>query len=212
PNDLVWYHSDLNWQKLARQRLEGNLLTHAEIISLSQVENISSQEIQTINADLKAFFVKAGVKYSKDIELESKSNKKQTWTLSVEFEDIRKLNEVHVQLNSEENITIDQTLNPYIAKYKEDVQFMLEDDGIIDEGERKMIDRKIEKYGFTKEGATQIEKELMFNNEELKYIEEYKILLAEGEIGEMERNILRRYAKRFNINADRQKDLEQNIN
>src|SRR5690606_10490903 len=100
PNDLVWYHSDLNWQKLARQRLEGNLLTHAEIISLSQVENISSQEIQTINADLKAFFVKAGVKYSKDIELESKSNKKQTWTLSVEFEDIRKLNEVHVQLNS----------------------------------------------------------------------------------------------------------------
>ena len=212
PDNLVWYHSDLNWQKLARQRFDGNLLEHHETISLSQVENVSSHELKNINVDLKAYFVKAGLKYSKDIEIESKSNKKLTWTVSVNFEDVRNLTETHEPLVSEEIISIDEEICPFRSKYKEDVLFMLEDDGIIDEVERKMLNRKIEKYGLTKEQAEQIEKELMFNNDELKYIDEYKMLMAEGEIGEIEKRMLDRYAKRYNINEERQKILEQNLN
>lgn len=212
PEGLVWYHSDLNWQKLARQRLEGNLRTHTEEISLSQVENVSSQELQNINVDLKAFFVKAGVKYSKDIKLESTSNKKQTWTLSVKFENVKNLTEIHEPLVIDHSVSIDQISNSLITKYKEDVLFMLEDDGIIDEVERKMLNRKIEKYGLTKEEADRIEQELMFNADEVKYLDEFKILLEEGEIGEMERSMLERYAKRFNISKDRQKKIEMIVN
>ena len=87
---------------------------------------------------------------------------------------------------------------------------MLEDDGIIDDIERKILNRNREKYGLTKEQAIQIEKKLMFTNDELKYLAEYKTLLEEGEIGELEQKILEKYAKRFNISEDRQKFLEQN--
>lgn len=212
PEGLVWYHSDLNWQKLVRLRLEGGLRTHTEEITLSQVENVSSQELQKINVDLKVYFVKAGVDYSKDIKLESKSNKKQTWTLSVKFEDVNKLTETHEPTVIEHPVAIDETLNSLYAEYKEDVLFMLEDDGIIDEIERKMLNRKIEKYGLSKEEAEKIEKELMFNAEEVKYLDEYKMLLEEGEIGELERNMLDRYAQRYNISKDRREIIERSVN
>lgn len=112
PDDLVWYHSDLNWQKLAKQRLVGNLIEHKELISLSHVENFSRQELIKLDVELKAFMAKIGVKYSKDIETESRSSKKLTWTVSVRFEDTRNLVETHESSTKEKTIGMDEKVNP----------------------------------------------------------------------------------------------------
>ena len=212
PTNLVWYHSDLNWQRLVDQRLNGSIMSHSELISSSQSENISSHELKQVDAELKLLFAKIGGSYSSDDEISISSTKKHEWLVKVDFEDVRNVSEVHESLITGQTIAINQTINPLITKYREDVLFMLEDDGIIDEVERKMLNRKIKKYGLTKEQAEQIEKGLMFNNNELKFIEEYMMLMAEGKIGEIEKRMLERYAKRYNINEERQKVLQQSLN
>ncbi|EPR73423.1 hypothetical protein ADIWIN_1453 [Winogradskyella psychrotolerans RS-3] len=209
PDELVWYHSDINWQKLAKQRLEGNLLEHTEIVSVSQIENFSSEELKNINLDIKAFFVKVGVNYSKDIKADSKSNKKHTWTVTVKFEDVRNLSEQHIPKISEQNITIDQKNsinNPLVDKYKKDILFMLKNDNIIDEIERKILDRKAIKYNISKNDANEIERNVfksIYTDNELEYIEQLQDILIDGSIEEDEKLILSRYANEYGLTEER---------
>ena len=54
---------------------------------------------------------------------------------------------------------------------------MIEDDGVIDDMERNILNRKIKKYGISKEDALTIENELLTSNyaeNELNYIQELK--------------------------------------
>ena len=111
----------------------------------------------------------------------------------------------------EQNKTIEiSEINNEIEKYKEDVLFMLEDDSVIDENERKILNRKIKKYGLTASEAINAEKEVisnLFSESELLYIEELKDIIEEGEITEIELKILDRYAKKFGINNEIQKKI-----
>jgi len=211
PDELVWYHSDINWQKLAKQRLEGeNLRTHNEYISLSKVENISSQELKNINIDLKAYFVKAGLNYSKDIKIENKSKKKHTWKVSVKFEDIKKLNETHVPIIQEPIINIQQPINSQLDKYKKDILFMLKNDGVIDAVERKILNKKALKYKLSSEDINQIENDALrisYSDNEILYIEQLEDLLVDGKIDEDERPVLSRYADEYGISKERQKTI-----
>ncbi|MBU2940359.1 hypothetical protein KO494_12505 [Lacinutrix sp. C3R15] len=205
PEGLVWLPTDLNWQRMAEQRMNGSLMSHREIITSKQIESLSSHELTKVNVELNVLLAKANVDYQKDDISKSSSENHFELEIQVEFEDIDNLKQVHNNLNNNERS------NNNLDKYKEDVLFMLEDDGIIDEIERKLLNRKIEKYGISIDEAEQVEKELMFNNDELKYLEEYKLLLLEGEIGEIEQKMLLRYAKRYNISEERQKVLNNSF-
>jgi hypothetical protein len=208
PSNLVWYQSDLNWQRLVDQRLNGSIMTHSEVISSSQSENISAHELKQIDSELKLLFTKIGVKYNSEDEITTSSTKKHEWVVKVNFEDIDNLNQPEESLdkklldncNTENNQT-----NVNFEKYKEDVLFMIEDDGIIDEGERKILDRKIKKYGITEEEAISLENEIICGNyseNELLYIEELKDIIEDEVITEIELKMLDRYAKKFKLDNE----------
>ena len=91
PTNLIWYHSDLNWQRLVDQRLNGNIMTHSEVISSSQSENISSHELKQIDAELKLLLPKIGVSYNSENEISTSSRNNHEWILTVEFEDVDNL-------------------------------------------------------------------------------------------------------------------------
>lgn len=210
PEGLIWFHTDINWQRMAEQRMNGSLMSHRELITSKQIESLSSHELTKVNVELNALFAKANVDYQKDDFSKSSSENHYALEIQVEFEDIDNLKQVHINTP---NTLLDsnQTSKINLDKYKDDVLFMLEDDGVIDEVERKLLNRKIEKYGISINEAEQIEKELMFNNDELKYLEEYKLLLEEGVIGEIEESMLERYAKRYDINKERKNIIERSI-
>ncbi|WP_417371194.1 hypothetical protein [Gelidibacter japonicus] len=210
PEGLIWFHTDINWQRMAEQRMNGSLMSHREIITSKQIESLSSHELTKVNVELNALFAKANVDYQKDDLSKSKSEIHYALEIQVEFEDIDNLKQVHTNTPNT-HLDSNQTSKNNLDKYKDDVLFMLEDDGVIDEVERKLLNRKIEKYGISINEAEQIEKELMFNNDELKYLEEYKLLLEEGVIGEIEERMLERYAKRYDINKERKNILERSI-
>lgn len=208
PSNLVWYQSDLNWQRLVDQRLNGSIMTHSEVMSSSQSENISAHELKQIDSELKLLFTKIGVKYNSEDEIATSSTKKHEWVVKVNFEDIGNLNQLEESLekkllnnyNTENNQT-----NVNFEKYKEDILFMIEDDGIIDDAERKILDRKIKKYGITEEEAISLENEVICSNyseNELLYIEELKDIIEDEVITEIELKMLDRYAKKFKVDNE----------
>ncbi|MDW5290966.1 hypothetical protein [Formosa sp. PL04] len=213
-NNLVWYHTDLNWQKLSDQRLHSSIITHTEHILTSQSDNVSSIELAKINAELKLLLQKASVKYTSKLGVSNADFKKQEWIVKVEFGDDSKLNEPIGKREDVSALNSGSESDEYklnLKKYKEELLFMLEDDGIIDASERKILNRKIKKYGVSKADAIAIESKLLTSNyseNEQKYIEELKDVLKDGEISVIERKILNRYALKFNVSPKMQDKID----
>ncbi|SFF95799.1 hypothetical protein SAMN04488033_11673 [Salegentibacter agarivorans] len=213
PDDLVWYHSNTSWQRLAHQRLNGSIMMHNELISSSQSETLSAQELKQVEAELKLLLPKLGVKYNSEEEVNTSSFKKYEWIVNVEFADVNELSQFEQPIKIEPSDTLNSDNKKYnsnLEKYKEDVLLMIEDDGIIDEMERNILNRKIKKYGLSEEDARAIENDLItsgYSENELKYIEELKEFLEDGGITEIERKILDRYAQKFGVTIDIQKKI-----
>lgn len=211
PSNLVWYHSDLNWQRLVDQRLNGSIITHSEMISSSQSENISSHELKKIDAELKLLLPKIGVSYSSENEITTSSIKTHEWIVTVEFEDV---NNLSLSKAVEIKLDISNSSSEYdlkLERYKEDVLLMIEDDGVIDEMERNILNRKIKKYGLSEEDAKAVESDLItssYSESERNYIQELKEFLEDGGINDIERKILDRYALKFGIDKEKQREID----
>lgn len=211
PGGLVWYHSNLGWQRLTNQRLNGNLLTHTEVISTKQVETLSTNEINKLNAEVSLLLgrVKASGGYANEVDVKSLAEKDYTLEVNVEFEDIDNLQQVTY---SESVLTIDNktvVIDNY-DKYADEVRFMLEDDGIIDEKERRILERLRSSLGLSVEEVMQIESEITaLSQSENEYLEEYQAVLLDGEITDKERRLLNRLSSSLGISEDRAKAIEQ---
>lgn len=211
PNNLVWYHSNLGWQRLANQRLNGNLLIHTEVISTKQVETLSTNEIKKLNAEITFLWgkVKAAGAYSNEIDFNSVTEKNYTLEVVVEFEDIDNLQQV---VSNENTVGIENktTSNESYQQYAEEICFMLEDDGEIDEKERRVLERLRKNLGLSEEEAKQIEEEIkQLSQNEKEYLEEYQAIIADGEITERERRLLNRLSSSLGISEERIKELEK---
>jgi hypothetical protein len=86
----------------------------------------------------------------------------------------------------------------------------LEDDGIIDSDERKLLERKRVRFGISEERAIEIEQMCVpsYTEEEKEYIEIYQELCADGEITERKRRMLERERQSLGISEERAKELE----
>lgn len=220
PKDVVWFPNEFSWQRLAQQRLNGNFLTHNEVLSSSQTQTLSSSEIVDVNAELKMLFtsVKAGVHYQEEKEI--KQNRDFSCRISVKFKPMNEFTEETeiVDITAEEVIQTPVQLpapNDNEARYLEEIHFMLEDDGVIDERERTILERFRERYNITPERAKELEAQAIagqeLTSEEQEYLEEYKNSLQNGEISERERRLLNRLATALGIDEARVAELEKKV-
>ncbi|WP_314150224.1 hypothetical protein [Capnocytophaga granulosa] len=220
PKDVVWFPNEFSWQRLAQQRLNGNFLTHNEVLSSSQTQTLSSSEIVDVNAELKMLFtsVKAGVHYQEEKEI--KQNRDFSCRISVEFKPMKEFPEETeiIDIKAEEVIQTPVQLpapNDNEARYLEEIHFMLEDDGVIDERERTILERFRERYNITPERAKELEAQAIagqeLTSEEQEYLSEYKNSLQDGAISEKERRLLNRLAMALGISEERVKELEGNL-
>ena len=200
PEDVIWFKTDMNWQRFADQRLKGNISNHTEKITSVQSNFVSKQEMRSINVELQVLLPKVNVEHKKDINFEANNRLSFEQIITVEFEDVANLKE------SEKLESFVAGSDGKFDEYREEVKFMLDDDGIIDDGERRILDRKGFKLGLSDQEMTDIENEVLFSNydeNEVKYIEEIKAFLADGVISDMELMILDRYASRYKISDAR---------
>ena len=219
PNDLVWYPNEFTWQRLAQQRLNGNFLTHNEVLSSSQTQTLSSSEIVDVNAELKMLFtsVKASVHYQGEKDI--KQNKDFSCRISVEFKPMEDFPEEVAVIDITPEIVVENVPKLLLAtdevRYLEELRFMLEDDGQIDERERTILERFRTRYNITPERAKELEAQAIASAQltpaEQEYLEEYKNSLQNGVISERERRLLNRLATALGIDEARVAELERKV-
>ena len=196
-----------------QQRVNGNILKHHDIISSKSSHSISSNEKSNLKVALKNFF--AEININRDSLIESTINESESieWEILVEFESIENLIEYH--LENTKNYILESSSTSKEEQFKEEILFMLEDDGIIDDKERRILNRLGDKLGISLEKAKEIENKILsigeLNNNEKEYLEEFKEFLNDGEITEKERRILNRFATRLEITNERVIEIENSI-
>ena len=210
PNDLLWYPHEQTWDRLYQQRINGNILKHHEIISSKSAISISNSEKINLKLAFKNYFVDAGLNVNHSIEETFEQNESVEWEISIEFESIDKLTEQSTTFES--TTVIPEVSLDFEKEYLEEVKFMLEDDDVIDDKERSILERFRVKKGISKERAIDLENNLTslgdLNENEKEYLNEYQELLNDGEITEKERRFLNRMAIRYDISEQRVIELE----
>ena len=162
----------------------------------------------------KNFFIDANINVGQLIEENFSQNESVEWEIEIEFESLENLKETHVLIDLKQDLP---TIPNDVEKdYLEEVKYMLEDDGLIDDKERRILERFREKKGISKHRAIELEARFSsigsLEENEKEYLEEYKELLNEGEITEKERRILDRFANRLEISKERITELELSVN
>lgn len=229
PNDLVWYFHNETWQKIAQQRLQGELDYYEMIISSKNVMVINEREKNKINSDYKSL-VTGGYsnallksKGSNESERHAEAEKDITSALSKENTNEWKLIVTFApldQLSNGSSVTVSEREAPELdakeLKYIEDIKFAIEDDGVIDSDERRMLERSQARYKISDERAKELENELLgksqFTAQEQEFIDEVRLILEhDGEIGEGDRRILLRLASRLDITEQRAEELHKHV-
>lgn len=212
PENLLWYPHETSWHRIYQQRINGNILSHHDIISSKSTHSISNSEKSNLKVGLKTFYSEINLNRDTFIKNTIDESESIEWEILVEFESIENLKEdnENIILNIE-NSTFSDAEN----QYKEEILFMLDDDGIIDEKERRILNRLKDKLGITDEKANKLENEILiskvYTTNEMEYIEEYKEFLNDGEITEKERRILNRFATRLELTEERILQLENSL-
>lgn len=229
PSDMIFYKNESTWKNLYKQRISGSINKHYDFLKSKSSYSISEKE-NTILKRAFTNYISGGASYlgysasgslntekneniSEIIESTFSESESIEWKIEIEFESINNLTED----NDEEVplISTNKTSSAVEQDYREEVEFMLEDDGIIDDKERRVLDRLRVKMDISAEVALRIEHEVLsvgnLTEDEKEYIEEFQEMLNDGEITDKERKILNRFANRLDISDERVTQLENNI-
>ena len=223
PDGLIWFPHEVSWQRLATQRMSGGILKYSESVSSSENRVVTSNELQDINAEVKALFtkMKGGVKRESNYEISM--NEDQEWEIFVEFKPIEEFDASMDFSDIAETVQIeevegspDSIFTEEEKQYMDEVRYMLEDDDKIDEKESHLLERFRQKFNLSEDRANELKNILLsavdLNSQELEYLKEYETFIQDGEIKERERRLLNRVANLLGISEDRALEIENKYN
>lgn len=200
PDGLVWYNQEASWQRLAKQRLEGNILEHHEVIDTSKNRCVESNELSNISAELEFLFHSANMEYNKEQQTKLIQNESISLTIEIQFCNKQAISS-QCQYSSDE------------LEYIENVKDFLSD-GIIGERERRFLNRLREKLRISEHRAMELESLLeipALSEEEQEYYDEYKSCIEDGGITDKERRLLDKLKLMLNISDERSKEIESMV-
>ena len=150
PDGLVWYKEEVDWQSKVQQRLNGNMLEFSQRISTKETSFVAATEILDIKAQAALLWKKANINVDIKSESEFKSSEETEWLVSVKFKSLDEFTDTTSCDNED--------------KYKEEVLFYLEDNGIVTDIERHYLEKKRVRLGITAERAKEIEETCLQQN------------------------------------------------
>ena len=203
--------------------MSGGILKYSESVSSSENRVVTSNELQDINAEIKALFakMKGGIKRESNYEISM--NEDQEWEIFVEFKPIEEFDASVDFSDIAETVQIeevegspDSIFTEEEKQYMDEVRYMLEDDGKIDEKENRILERFRQKFNLSEDRANELKNILLsavdLNSQELEYLKEYETFIQDGEIKERERRLLNRVANLLGISEDRALEIENKYN
>ena len=212
PDNLSWLDTDNEWKTLIKQRLEGNMLSYEQVISSKSVTHISREQMNELQGAFENFMVQIKGTYNGSSSSSFDESLETEWKIYATF---KPLDEFTSNIdNGSSSDSDDKSLNTEEKRYKEEIEFCLEDGGNITDTDRKYLERKRIKFGISEDKAKEIEDSLIpsFTEDELEYIDTYKEIVTDGEISPRIRRLLERTRESLNIPPERCKELEHKIN
>ena len=172
PEGLIWYKEQSDWQSQVQQRLMGNMLEFSQRISTKETTFVSSSEVLDIKAQAEFLWSKANINYNEKSKTEFKSSEETEWIVSVKFKSLDEFDDNKTSQKPQKELSDNE------EKYKEEVLFYLEDNGVITDIERRFLEKKRVRLGISEERAKEIEEECLpqLTSEEKEYIEALKEL------------------------------------
>lgn len=206
PDDLIWYKEQSDWQSKVQQRLTGNMLEFSQRMSTKETTFVSSAEAADIKAQAEYLWAKANINYNEKTLSEFKVAEETEWLVSVKF---KSLDEFENEDSNQMKTTQEMPDNE--RKYKEEVLFYLEDNGVITDIERRFLEKKRIRLDVPEERAREIEESCMpqLTDAEKEYIEALKDL-GDADINNSRiRRMLDHERDNLGISEERAKELEQ---
>lgn len=234
PSDLDWYKHNDTWVRIAQQRMQGELTYYEMIMSSKSLEVINENEKNNINSDYKSL-ISGGFNYGPVKGKASHQDKKQNevenditsslakegtkeWKLKVTFAPLDQLADSYELITDTVGIA---ELGINELKYIEYIKLALDDDGIIDANERRILDLKQKQLNLSIERAEELENIILldkyivkndFSENEHSYIADLISYLKDNlKIGETERRFLNKEIEVLGISEERAREIEEII-
>lgn len=205
PEDLIWYNDEPDWQSKVQQRLNGNMLEFSQKISTAQKSYVSKSQLIDVKAQAEYIWAKANLNVNIKSESEFKETEETEWVVYVKF---RSLKEFEKDVPKQD---VKQKLSDNEEKYKEEVLFYLEDNGIISDIERKFLEKKRVRLGLSEESAKMIEESCLpqLTDAEKDFIDALKDLGDADIQNPRIQRMLDHEREDLGISEERAKELEQ---
>ena len=233
PKDSIWLKTEPEWQSLINKRMKGEFTSASFCVSNNELNRLDERMEIALKADFTNFLTAANMSANYDLKKMFSSEESITWRLDVEFAPLdtltkapessesatvvieKKKEEVYCEQHIQQcevkaTIAINQDLPENEQRYLEELQFCLEDDGKIDEKERRMLERIRLKYGISEKRAKELEttaSNIAQTEEEIEYCSAVKESLTDGELTEKDLCLLARLAINLDISSERADEL-----
>lgn len=213
PEGMVWYDNEPSWQRLVSQRLNGNLTSHEERIETKKSQMVEGRELLDIKAEIKTLFADMDMTMDKTEESKFTQQENAVLSIKVKFAPISQLtgetSATPVQIASASTSALNSIEEEYLTELKEILA-----DGEISPRERRLLEKIRIQSGISEERAAELENSLTalkLTKEEQEYLDEYKDVIADGEITEKARRLLDKFRKLNGISEERAKEIEASV-
>lgn len=206
PEGLTWFASDEEWNTLVKQRLNGNLLSYNMRISSESTCQLSGNQKHAVKAAFSNLMAKVNSSFNYDDSFSYAKSEETEWEICVKFKSIDEFDNSSTVIVPNSNALTKQE-----QEYYDELKDCLAEDGTITDRERKLLDKIRRMNGISEDRACEIEQMLQpkLSAEEQEYLDEYKEIIAEGDISDRDRRYLDKIMKMNGITEARARELEK---
>lgn len=203
PQNTVWLQGEPSWQRLIKQRLEGGLTSHREVIETKSSRVISGTASNQLKGEIESIFADLNLNWNKNEESRYSEHNNLVLSVDIKFSNIQPGTQtlpppVPASMTNEE------------LEYKEEYEACLAD-GEIGSSERRLLDRLAGKLGLSLEQVKRIEESVgnPLTDDEKEYLDEYRACLADDpELSSSTRRLLSKMANSLGLTEEQVNKLE----
>ena len=204
PTNTIWLQGEPSWQRLIKQRLEGGLTSHKEVIETRSSRVISGTASNQLKGEIESIFADLNLNWNKSEESRYSEHNNLVVSVDIKFSNVQSDPKSGMSSNSA------PTFNDAELEYKEEYEACLTD-GVISTSERRLLDRIAGKLGLSQEQVRRIEEGSgnPLTDEEKEYLDEYHACIADDPaLSASTRRLLAKMAKSLGLSEEQVNKLE----
>lgn len=201
PKDTVWLQGEPSWQRLIKQRKEGGLTSHKEVIETRSSRVLTGSASSQLKGELKTLFVDLGLEWNKNDEYRYSEHNNLVLSVELKFQSDSSTRNLAPQAD---------TLTHNELEYKNEFEACLKD-GQVSASERRLLSRLARGLGLTEQQVHKIENLSLvpLSDEEKEYLEEYYACIADDpDLTPSTRRLLKKIAYTLGLTEEQIRKLE----